>query len=193
MSVKDTAPLCSDPRADRQERETLVARALARGWAETPATQELIAAQLHTRPARVRAWLDTHSGESVPVAMLLGLPPPVVRRPVVALPFGTTIHVGTKEQLEDVEVRRVLRQNADFVVRVSTGEIIETRPLSARDIEEENARRQTTIEDKIAASTSGSAETQPPPEPTTGFDDALPLDESEPDVDFDEGDAAGAE
>ena len=84
MSAKDTAPLCSDPRADRQERETLVARALARGWAETPATQELIAAQLHTRPARVRAWLDTHSGESVPVAMLLGLPP-VVARPVIAL------------------------------------------------------------------------------------------------------------
>jgi hypothetical protein len=73
-----------DPVADRLERERLVARAMQRGLAECDAPETLLAAQLDTRPRRVRAWRDAHSSESVPAAQLLGLPP-VVRRPVVAL------------------------------------------------------------------------------------------------------------
>lgn len=84
MAPKDTDRLCSDPVLDRKRREADVAKALSRGFAETRATQQQLAADLDTRPSRVRAWMDPHSSESVPSAQLLGLPP-VVRRPVVAL------------------------------------------------------------------------------------------------------------
>jgi hypothetical protein len=105
-----------------------------------------------------------------------------------AAPFDSTVAKGTKWANEPVEVRRVLRQNADFVVRVSTGEVLETRPLSARDIDEENEKRQLGIEQAIAKSDAAPA---PAPEPTTGIGDEVVDGPDVRDSDFDDA-GAGA-
>lgn len=103
-----------------------------------------------------------------------------------AAPFDSTVSKGTKWAGEPVEVRRVLRQNADFVVRVSTGEVLETRPLSARDIDAENEKRQLGIEQAIAKNGEAAAA----PEPTTGIDDGVVDGPEVRDSDFDDAGAS---
>lgn len=87
------APEHMSPEHDRREREQLVARAVSEGLAECAQADTWIAAQLSAKRSHVARWRDPGSGQSIPGAQILGLPPLARRRviEVLAISLGCAL------------------------------------------------------------------------------------------------------